>query len=221
MKKTIAALAALTLLLGACQTMVRKNTSATFEWTSPTRRVVLVQPDVELGALEASGSVEPRADWTATAHKFIYADIAAHLAKKGAVLVGADNLTDPHEIQIAKLHGAVGQAILLHLYNPQLKLPSKGDALDWTLGPGATALRDHYGADYALFVYVRDSYTSTGRAMLMIGAALFGVGVPGGGPADRIRLAGRSADRQHRLVQPHHQRQRRPAHRRAGAEDRR
>ncbi len=160
--------------------MVRKSTSAAFEWTSPTKKVVLVEPDVELGALEASGSVEPRADWTATAHKFIYTDVAAHLAKQGAALVGADVLRDPHEIQVAKLHGAVGQAILLHLYNPQLKLPSKGDALDWTLGPGANVLRDHYGADYALFVYVRDSYTSTGRAMLMIGAALFGVGVAGG-----------------------------------------
>ncbi len=74
----------------------------------------------------------------------------------------------------------MGQAILLHLYNPALKLPSKGDALDWTLGPGAGALRSHYGADYALFVFVRDSYTSGGRAMLMIGAALFGVSVPGG-----------------------------------------
>lgn len=180
MRKSICALGALSLMLCACQTMVRKNTSAAFDWSSSTRRVVLVEPDVELGALEAGGGFEPRADWTASAHKFIYDDVAAHLQQKGAELVGADHLTDPHEVQIAKLHGAVGQAILLHLYNAALKLPSKGDALDWSLGPGAAALKNHYGADYALFVYIRDSYTSTGRALLMIGAAMFGVGVQGG-----------------------------------------
>jgi hypothetical protein len=89
MKRAVCALAALSLTLGACQTMVRKNTSATFEWTSPTKKVVLVEPDVELSSLEASGATEPRADWTESAHKYIYADVAAHLAKKGAELVGA------------------------------------------------------------------------------------------------------------------------------------
>jgi hypothetical protein len=52
--------------------------------------------------------------------------------------------------------------------------------MDWTLGPGATTLRDHYGADYALFIYVNDSYTSAGRAVLMLGAAMLGVGIHGG-----------------------------------------
>jgi hypothetical protein len=165
---------------GCGTTSVRKSSTATFEWSSPSKRVVLVEPDVELGALEASGGFEVRADWTATAQGFISKDVAEHVGRKGAELVEAERLTDTHEIQLSKLHSAVGRAILLHLYNPQLKLPNKGDALDWTLGSGTNDMRKHYGADYALFVYVRDSYTSAGRALMMVGAALFGVGIQGG-----------------------------------------
>jgi hypothetical protein len=42
------------------------------------------------------------------------------------------------------------------------------------------SLKVDTGADYALFVYLRDSYTSPGRAALMVAAALFGVGLQGG-----------------------------------------
>jgi len=63
-----------------------------------------------------------------------------------------------------KLHGAVGGTVLAHHYNPQLRLPSKGEKFDWSLGPSAAAIARSQGADYALFLYVRDSYTSAGRA---------------------------------------------------------
>ncbi|MEI9930428.1 MAG: hypothetical protein WDM89_07705 [Rhizomicrobium sp.] len=83
-----------------------------------------------------------------------------------------------------------------------MKLPSKGDALDWSLGPGTNGLRNEYGADYALFVFVRDSYTSTGRAIMMLGAAMFGVG-HSRRHAGWFCVACRSSHRQHCLVQPH------------------
>jgi hypothetical protein len=167
--------------LSGCQaTTVRKSANATFDWASTTKRVVFVEPDVVLGSLQASGEVETRADWTTSARSLMSGEISRTLSAKGIELVSAEHLTDPHEIQLSKLHGAVGQAILLHLYNPALKLPNKGDALDWSLGPGTADFRKHYGADYALFVYVRDSYTSTGRALLMIGAAMFRVSIQGG-----------------------------------------
>ena len=178
--RAIVSVMACVLAMTGCASTVRKDSTASFTWDSPSKKVVLIEPDIELGSLEAGGSVEPRADWTATARDFISKDIADRLSHSGADLVEADHLIDPHEIQVAKLHGAIGQAILLHLYNPTLKLPNKGDALDWSLGPGANAIRSHYGADYALFVYVRDSYTSSGRALLILGASMFGVGVQGG-----------------------------------------
>jgi hypothetical protein len=41
-------------------------------------------------------------------------------------------------------------------------------------------LQREFGADYALFVYLRDSYSSEGRKAMMIGLALLGIGVSGG-----------------------------------------
>ena len=158
---------------------------ATFQWTSATKRIVMVEPDVQLMELDAGGILEPRADWTKAAQGFIDSDIRSHLGKGGAELVNADNAS-AHEVQLAKLHGVVGQAILTHLYTSPLRLPNKGTALDWTLGPGTSEMRDHYGADYALFVFVRDSYSSAGRRAVQVlgvlaGAALGVAVVPAGG----------------------------------------
>ena len=93
------------------------------------------------------------------------------MSKKGVATVPLDNLTDAHEIQLAKLHSAVGGAILIHAYGP-LKLPTKTTALDWTLGPGTQVMRDRYGADYAMFLYVYDTYTSAGRGAVIAGSVV-------------------------------------------------
>ena len=155
------------------------NNSASFQWTSPTKRIVLVPPDVELSELTVGGVLQTRADWTQAAKGHIDRNIREHFAKATAEVIDAE-LSSPREVQLAKLYDAVGGAILTHLYNEQLKLPNKGDALDWTLGPGTSEMRDRYGADYALFVLVRDSYSSGGRQAVQILGALVGVGVPGG-----------------------------------------
>ena len=145
----------------------------------------MVEPDVQLMELDAGGILEPRADWTKSAQGFVDKDLKAHFGKGGAELVNPDHPT-AHEVQLAKLHGVVGQAILTHLYNSVAKLPNKGTALDWTLGPGTNEIRDRYGADYALFVFVRDSYSSAGRRAVQVlgvlaGAALGAAVVPAGG----------------------------------------
>jgi hypothetical protein len=166
--------------LGACQNMVKVADNTSFQWTSPSKKILLVQPDVQLGELSAGGTFEPRADWTGTAQGYIAEDTANILKAKSIDLVRDMQAPSPRDFQIEKLHGVVGRAILTHLYIDTMKLPAKGNALDWTLGPGANGLRDRYGADYALFVYVRDSYTTAGRALVMLGAAMFGVGIQGG-----------------------------------------
>ena len=52
------------------------------------------------------------------------------------------------------------------------KLPTKTSPLDWTLGPGTNDLRTRTGADYGMFVFVRDTYSSgTRKAMMMLGMA--------------------------------------------------
>jgi hypothetical protein len=165
---------------GCATTTVRNAESVEIAWTTPEHKVVLIEPDIELSELTAGGVTEPRADWTETARSLIDAHLQNTLSERQAQLVNAQALTDPHEIQIARLHSAVGLSILTHLYLPNYELPNKGDALDWTLGSGANVMQTNYSADYGLFVYIRDSYSTTGRALMMVGAALFGVAVQGG-----------------------------------------
>jgi hypothetical protein len=194
MKRAVICLGVLILglsLAGCATATSRTNSSANFEWTSPTKRILLVEPDIQLSLLDAGGVLEPRADWTDTARELLDRGLRDHFEKSGTEVVSAEVPT-PREVQLMKLHNAVGLAILTHLYAPSgsnsvtNELPNKGSALDWTLGPGTTEMRDHYGADYALFIFVRDSYSSTARKVLdvltVVAGAALGVGiVPGGG----------------------------------------
>jgi hypothetical protein len=141
-------------------------------------------PDVELSELTAGGLLEPKADWTERAREHVAAALAQQLRAKGATFVayeapnsGEDEAAD---IQLVKLHDTVGSTIFAHKYVPILALPTKGDRFDWTLGTSVKQLQARTGADYALFLFLRDSYASAGRVALIVGAAILGVGVPGG-----------------------------------------
>ncbi len=175
---------------GCTQSETQVSKSATIGWTAPTKRVLLVEPDVKLGELDAGGTIDWRADWSKAGTAFIAQDIKGALAARGIDAPESGTLTDPHEVQLVKLHDAVGGAILLHTVNGggAFKLPTKSDPLDFTLGPGVKDLRQKFGADYAMFVTVRDSYTTTGRAFLMLGMAALGVGISGGQQAGFVTL---------------------------------
>jgi hypothetical protein len=177
-----AATCALALGLGGCaNTIVATPHSMNIQWTGSAKRVVLMDPDVKLGELEAGGSIDWRADWSDAGRKFITDDVHTALAAHGIDVVESGTISDPHAVQLTKLHDAVGGAILTHVVLPgSIKLPTKSDPLDYTLGPGVKDLHDRYGADYALFVNVRDTYTTTGRVLLMIAMAAAHVGIQGG-----------------------------------------
>jgi hypothetical protein len=158
--------------LAACvQTTALKSTNATFDWSSPQKRVLLIAPDVELAEVTAGGLREPRADWSDHAAHAIEASIGQALAQRGIEVSTLETLNDPHDVQLAKLHSVVGMEILFH-HMGLSKLPTKTSPLDWTLGPGTNDLRGRHGADYGMFVFVRDSYSSgTRKAMMMLGMA--------------------------------------------------
>lgn len=149
------------------------------------RRIVLLAPDVELSLLNAGGITEPNAAWTRDAKRLIASTLEARFRGINATLVrgSADALeaaNDPRETQLVKLHGAVGNSILLHQYGDILQLPTKKGKFEWGLGPDTAYLKDKYGADYALFIFIRDSYASGGRVAAIMVAAVLGVGLQGG-----------------------------------------
>ena len=155
------------------------------------RRIVLLTPDVELSILHAGGLPETQAEWTRQAKKYIADNLAQRFRNLNVQLVkrkatakakdaGMDGL-DQREVQLLKLHGAVGRSILVHQYdNAPFQLPTKKGKFEWTMGSGTAYLKQKYGADYALFVFVRDSYSSSGRVAAIIFAAILGVHVQGG-----------------------------------------
>ena len=177
----------LSVLLSGCVAKTYQL-SPTLVQRDKSREILLMPMDVELSLLTAGGILEPQAEWTAKAQKNLEAAIEQEVEQSdiallnyretGHVTMATDE--EQYRLQLMKLHEVVGYSILLHHYNTPFALPGKQGGFDWGLGQEAQFLKEKYGADYALFVFVRDSYTSSGRmVVLLIGAAL-GVGIPGG-----------------------------------------
>ena len=143
-------------------------------------RVALMPPDVELYAISAGGIPEPREDWTRAALQHIRELYRERKAKAKVEVVEVAEDGDEAVEELKRLNGAVTRAISLH-HSGQFALPSKQGKLDWTLGAEASVLRQKTGADYALFLFVRDSYATAERVVAVLVGALFRqVVMPGG-----------------------------------------
>lgn len=172
------------LAVGGCATQTHQQIT---HLTRPAGdlRIVLMPIDVELSELSAGGVAEPNATWTEAARGHILAALNDEAGKLRVGLVSYNAEAGQAEerernLQLVRLHRAVGTSILIHQYQPGFELPAKGGRFDWSLGPQVDSIRRSHEADYALFLYVRDSYSSAGRVALIFAAALFGVSVPGG-----------------------------------------
>ncbi|MBI2161378.1 MAG: hypothetical protein HYU25_13560 [Candidatus Rokubacteria bacterium] len=171
-------------LVGGCAQTATTVRTEKWQRIASAARVVLMPPDIELSELSAGGVVELKAEWTERAKGHVLAALRAEIDRRNAHLgpyrAPADNPAREHaHNQLLKLHDQVGRAILVHHYGVA-KLPNKDGKFDWTLGEGAGVLAEDQAADYALFVFLRDSYASAGRKAAIVGAALLGVAMPGG-----------------------------------------
>lgn len=176
----------LVFLTAACASTKDYSQINKLETTGEEQLTVLLMPlDVELSSLQASGMTEVNAEWTEEANRLMLDAVRTFQRARNASLIEFDPDAagldaGSQQIRLLKLNRAVGNSILLHKYTEGNALPSKKDKFDWTLGPSAKVLAEAYDADYALFIFVRDSYTSAGRVAMQIFAAAFGVGMPGG-----------------------------------------
>ena len=172
------------ILLTGCATTSFKSAP---DFTLPARsqKILLMPMDVELSTLTAGGILKPEAEWTENARKNVEKALLGEMATMDIHLLCPRNVEgialsseeQEKKIQLIKLHEAVGQSILVHQYIPALKLPGKDDAFDWSLGEEIKLLKEKYGAQHALFVYMRDSYSSSGRVAVFILAAAFGASI--------------------------------------------
>lgn len=143
-------------------------------------KLVVVPADMELYSISAGGVVEPRADWTEAAQKNFDAGLEGQRARLGANFTRLDAAQADELYEVITLQRAVAQAITLHHRNGMMKLATKEDRLDWSLGDAVRPLKERTGADYALFTWIRDTYVSNERKAAMLALALLGaITLPG------------------------------------------
>ena len=173
--RAIAALLATLVVFSACTT-TKQQIDTGFRAPTGSYRVIVMQPDVEVGQLTAGGVVEPREDWTRAARdnvlKALEAEQAAHGAAVKVAATAADAGWDASKTEdLITLNRAVGTAIERHKYGSQT-LPTKEGRFDWTLGEEAVEFGAATHYDYALFIHASDSFSSGGRVALQTIGAL-------------------------------------------------
>lgn len=181
---TMLSLVALVILTG-CAVPVQRQAPELKRDAGKFPTIVVMPLDVELAELSAGGLPEPKSEWTDAALKHMRAALETEAKTYKVKLIDYQPQSGTPEdqetsLELVRLHRAVGGSVLVHQYLPGQELPSKAGKFDWSLGPSVAAISRSHHADYALFLFVRDSYASAGRVGVIIVAALLGVGVPGG-----------------------------------------
>lgn len=158
----------------------RKHLAPGFTARPAASKLVILPADMELYSISAGGVSEPRADWTEAAQKH-FADALKGQARRLGAQVPTPEAAELDEFaELLALHRGVADAVFIHHTQRSLRLPTKRERLDWSLGAEAVRpLRDRTGADYALFTWIRDSYASGERkaaivAMALLGGIMFG-----------------------------------------------
>ena len=152
--------------------------------TNSGKKILVVRPKVSVGEQSTGGLFEPNADWTDNARKNIDAALVKKQAALGnTVLVSPEAYGDQALIseEYTNLFGAVASAVVNYQFFVGNRLPTKkrdnkAGVFDWSLGEGVRNIPGASDADYALFIYNKDAYGSTGRKLLQIVAA-FGPGI--------------------------------------------
>lgn len=158
-----------------------RNLAPGFSGLPKGAEIVLMQPDIELFSISAGGVQEPKADWTEAALKHARKSLNGKMSGVGLAMRELSESDADDLDEINTLHAAVARSISLHhMMGGNFSLPTKDGKLDWSLGDAVAPLREKSGSDYALFIWMRDSYASTERKVTMVALALLGVGVVGG-----------------------------------------
>ena len=144
------------------------------------KRILIFRPKVSVGAQSTGGMFEPNAEWTDQARSNIEAALKKRQASLGnVVLLAPESYGDQARLvdEYTNLFNTVSQAVVTYQFFAGNRLPTKkrdnkAGVFDWSLGDGVRDLPGANDADYALFIYNKDAYGSTGRKLLQAFAAL-------------------------------------------------
>ena len=153
------------------------------------KKILLFRPTVSVGAQSAGGAVTPNADWTERARANVDAALRARQAGLGNTVIAAPEAVGEQAQLVeeySNLFAAMSQAVIQYQFFKGNRLPTKKHdnkegVFDWSMGEGVRNLPGAQDADYALFIYNKDAFGSTGRKMLQVFAAIGpGIGVSSG-----------------------------------------
>lgn len=170
---------------GAASAQERTAIKQGFELPAKSGKKILVfRPKVSVGAQSTGGMFEPNAEWTDQARKNIDAALRQRQENLGNVVLSApESYGDQARLveEYTNLFDAVTQAVVNYQFFVGNRLPTKkrdnkAGIFDWSLGTGVRDLPGAQDADYALFIYNKDAYGSTGRKILQV-VALLGPGI--------------------------------------------
>lgn len=149
------------------------------------KKILVFQPVVKVGAQSTAGMFEPRADWSDRAKNNILQSLSLVQGKFGNSVTLAPEVYGDDALNVEEhlaLFAAIAQSVIEYQFFIGNRLPTKkrdnksGD-FEWSMGTGVQTLPGAKEADYALFIYNRDAFGSTGRKLFQI-AAILAAGVP-------------------------------------------
>lgn len=148
------------------------------------KRILVFRPAISVGAQSTGGLFEPNAEWTEQAKVNINASLARLQTQLGNQVIAAPEAYGQEAQSLEEhmaLFAAVSQAVIEYQFFVGNRLPTKkrdnkNDVFEWSLGPSVANLPGAKDADYALFLYNKDAYGSTGRKLLQV-VALLGPGI--------------------------------------------
>lgn len=171
-----------------------KNLAPGFSVLPKGAKVVIMPTDIKLFSKGGGGVLEPKAEWTESAAKHFKAALLQSKHWRGLTTLELREKDADELAEIIALHAAVALAISTHHFRDNhsglpmepMPLPTKNGKLDWSMGEAVQPVKKITGADYALFTWIRDSYTSGGRAAEMVALGIVSIlllhpGDPGSG----------------------------------------
>lgn len=176
-------LAAAAMVACALPAAAQERTATRQGFSLPARSgktILVFRPTVRVGAQSTGGMFEPNGDWTETARRNIADALAQRQSMLGnKVVVAPESFgADAQRVEeYSRLFAAISQAVIQYQFFVGNRLPTKkrdnkAGVFDWSMGAGVSDLPGAKDADYALFIYNKDAYGSTGRKLLQIAAAL-------------------------------------------------
>jgi hypothetical protein len=170
------------ILTGCVSSNVYQSTSSLSPPVNPS--VLILPADVEISLMNAGGNLEPRADWSESASKGLYAALEEFFFEKGVMPVSYAGATladqDVDLIRQANINLDAIELAQVRGTMPGLR--------NYALTPDLLKNLEQYDADYAAFVMLRGSQASGGRVVVSLLAAVGGVSVAMGSASYRVAL---------------------------------